>query len=182
MLLDLGDLRSRKWQARYERSYACNELPPDENPDFADPHPRAGHPLLQKVPRFQRYTIPDEQWALRSIGNWSQCVGSKPLMYRSSSRSSWSFLALTSRVCRPSRPCTILASAHFALPAAVLGPVERPPCARQTALPFIAALRHRSPDRFERAWQRTVGEGCASTCKITGSFAVYGLSSVLAEG
>lgn len=75
-------------------------------------------------------------------------------MYRSSSRSSRSFSARTSRVFLPSQPCTVFASAHFALPATVLGPVERPPCARQTALPFIGALRHCSPERLERAWQR----------------------------
>ena len=83
---------------------------------------------------------------------------------RSSLRSSRNFSARTSRVARVSQPCTVFASAHFPLPAAVLGPVEAPPWARHTALPRIAALRHCSPERLERALQRQAEEGEPKRC------------------
>ena len=57
---------------------------------------------------------------------------------------------------RPSRPCTVLTSAHLASTASVFGPVEAPPCVRHTALPLQAALRHCWPDLLDRAWQRGV--------------------------
>ena len=46
----------------------------------------------------------------------------------------------------------VFAFAHFALPSGVFGPVEVPPCVLHTRLPRIAALRHCSALRLERAW------------------------------
>ncbi len=63
----------------------------------------------------------------------------------------------TSRSARVSQPCTVLASAHLALPVAVLGPVEAPPWARHTALPRIAALLARAPRRRLAATRRGGG-------------------------
>ncbi len=67
--------------------------------------------------------------------------------------------ARTSHVCLPSRPCTVLTPAYFALPAVDLGPVEASPCDLHADLLRIAALRHLSPKRLYRALQRQTDEG-----------------------
>jgi len=50
-----------------------------------------------------------------------------------------------------------LASAQRFRPCSVFIPELRPPWARHTDLPRIAALRHCDCDLFERAWHRGAG-------------------------
>ena len=72
-------------------------------------------------------------------------------MVRSMSRSSRSFCSRATRMALVSLPWTVLASAQRCGPASVLGPVEAPPCVLHTFLPFMAALRHWAPLRFDLA-------------------------------
>ncbi len=55
------------------------------------------------------------------------------------------------RVSRVSRPCFRLAVLALSFPASVRGPVDSPPCVRQTALPFIAGALHLCRLRFDIA-------------------------------
>ena len=69
----------------------------------------------------------------------------------SSSSSSAIFTRRADLISRVSLPCTVFAAAIRCLPASVLGPVDLPPCMRQTCFPLSAGERHCILVRFDLA-------------------------------
>ena len=96
-------LRKSAHEQRRFRSHSTTHF------QIADPaYPTRGcAPKSLKAPRAPRHSNSGERRAFCCTRNWSHKAGRKSFIYRTSNRSSRSFSARTSRVCLPSRPCTV---------------------------------------------------------------------------